>query len=364
MQDIIQCKDLDKLSSVLDVRLRVTSVSGARVWLCKYKDSTFILKIVQRKTAKSKKHTDDVTSELTILNYIKYHIIDTGASPCFIELLYDTTCKLKKLSTDDAAVEGKSSNYQKLYFDFVSYQQLYQDGKLSKSVSFIALEYCQITLGQYLNWVVDDALGEMNVRTFLFMIIHALRVLEIRLPKTRHRDLHPDNIMIKFVADWTVPVEGSYNVFTIDEESWVVPFYGAFPKIIDFGGVISPELGLNSEMEELPIFTQHNRNDMQLLLGFVYNLASINGLSRIVGLVNALDPKLHHTRILPKGAKSKEFPSLNGMLHNEVFAPFTDITVLQKTGVNIYKQYEIDTGSASSASGVATRHYRRASARK
>lgn len=364
MQDILQCKDLAKLSSVLDVQLRVTSLSGARVWLCKYDNSSFILKVIQRKNGKPSKYTDEVTAELEMLKYIKKHIIDTGASPCFIELLYDATCEPARLSTDDSAVAGKSINYQKLYSDFVAYQQRHQDGKMGRRVSLIALEYAQISLNQYLNWVVDDALGEMNVRVFLFMIIHALRVLEIGLPETRHRDLHPDNIMIKFVADWSVPVDGSYNVFTIGDESWIVPFYGAFPKIIDFGGIISPELGMRSEMEELPLSTQHIRNDMQWLLGFVYNVASINGLSRIVGLVNALDPRMHHTNILPRGAESEEFPSLNDMLHSEVFAPFTNNDVLQKTGINIYQRYEINTGTGSAAGANAAHHSRRASARK
>jgi hypothetical protein len=153
--------------------------------------------------------------------------------------------------------------------------------------------------------------------------------------------------MIKFLTDWELPVEGAYTSFTVDEETWIVPFYGAFPKIIDFGGVISPELGLNSVMATKNIPTRQINNDMEWLLSFVYHRASSNGLGRITALVNALDPRLHHYNVLPSGAKSMDFPSLDEMLHNEIFTSFTDANVLQKKHVNIYVRYAINSGVSS-----------------
>lgn len=358
MDKYIQCKDLDKLASIIFNSKPVNTLSGARIFICDINGATFVLKMIQRSPQCDAKHTSDIDTEQRMLLWLRENIIDAGVSPCIVELLYTKECKLHKLPKNEDDFINKSRIYRRVYTDFYTYETHHRNGVMTNRIAFTALEHCQVSLIDYLGWMIDDPVGEMIMKTFLFMIIYTLYAIDVKLPGTLHRDLHAGNVMVKFLKDWKLSVDSTYlqfNVHTSDKTSycWLLPFYGAFPKIIDFGSAISPGLGLNSCDETRPVGIQENRNDVQTLLMFIYHKAAASGLNRIVGVVNALNPNMHHAQQLPDRARDPEgFPTHEQLLTNEVFTEFTVCDELQKKQANIYKQYDVSVGTFS-ISGAA-----------
>lgn len=352
MDKFIQCKDIGKLVSIISVAKKINTFSGARFYVCEHEGGTFALKMIQMEKPCDKDHTIGAETELKLLRWFRENIIDTGISPCIVELLYDRECKVPLLSGEERDIADKDALYRRVYIDMYTYLKLSRENIMTDRILFTAMEYCQVSLFEYIGWMIDDPIGEMMIKTLLFMIIYTLYAIDVKLPGTRHRDLHPGNIMLRFITGWRMSTEQTYVSFTVNSVTWLVPFYGVFPKLIDFGSAIAPDLHLNSCDEKKPIAVGENTNDMQMLLSFIYHRATGNGLSRTIGIINSLDTQLHHRNLVP-GGRSASFPTLEQMLRNEIFTEFAvfNNVELQKKEHNIYGRYAVSGGTFGSPSG-------------
>lgn len=281
---------------------------------------------------------DGAHVDAMVLEWIRDNIIAPGYSPAFVEILYVHECTLPDI--DCTPRTGMTRPESSIRAQFCRWYDQVSRHDTPPRVTVSALERCQFTFESFVGWLFDDAFSETIFKSMLFMVIHGLYVLELLLPQTRHRDLHLQNIMVKFVPGYVPTDTIMYNKFTVGASTWIVPFIGWFPKIIDFGGAISPELQLHSDQDTHPEnLSAVITNDLEFFMHRMYDHLSMNSLTRLMGLINALNPQMHHRRLFKNTFESADYPTYASMLNGPVFS---DYAARKEDSVHIYREYTYD----------------------
>lgn len=232
-----------------------TGVSGSAFYKCSYNGQQFIVKMAPylRQQAELYDFQDPATTnttdtEIELLKLFRCEFIKKGATPCLIEMVYSISRPFPAPLDVKKAPPEKTQKYIAFNKTIEDYK-FYADNDLSdKKIAFIVLEQCECTLDAFLN-VVPVLPFERPVRTaMLFMIIHTVTIITAKYPNFRHSDMHLNNILMKADPAHSKHLHktGPYCVFGVTKKSgaatsYYVPYYGMFPKIIDFSYSSLPE---------------------------------------------------------------------------------------------------------------------------
>lgn len=367
-RDIFDHKDINKFIDSIVVLYNFGGISGSLFAVCQAGGTKFLTKMcfyIKEAYATSGESTSGVSSvmsepadtEIKILAFIKNKIIDKNHSPCFIEMLYHKTFDdfLASIPGDlgcDKLGRGIRSNDELVnkVKDIICYRTaLVRNGFALNKCSFIVLEQCAGTVADMIAGMAKDhmVLAFEVLRSFVFMVIHALWVMRKFDPKARHFDLHTQNVLVKFTASYDLDLSRtSYLKFPVKKGvDFYIPFMGALPKIIDFGFSTLPDNNIISNKVKDKFFTYHRAENDALLWfsGLNGRLSSTRIGNRAYELFCALDPtkffEYHYTDIINQ--HSDEVPSYEQMLMSGVFDSYKDVT-RAKTDSVIHEYAPVD----------------------
>lgn len=243
----------------LDVVVSVaeyTGVSSSAFYKCKFKGQEFIVKMapfIKQQPELYGSPSDysgtinTVETEIKILKIFRKEFIQSGATPCFIELVHNIIRPLPSPvpipdKSDDVA---KYSRFNRTIEEYSFYSE---NGLSDKKVAFLVLEQCDCTLDSFFN-ISPVMPFERPVRTaMIFMIIHAFAVVTSKYPSFRHSDLHLNNILLKADPKYKerIQIPGAHFIFGFGGKKYYIPYYGIFPKVIDFSYASLPEKNIVS----------------------------------------------------------------------------------------------------------------------
>jgi hypothetical protein len=131
------------------------------------------------------------------------------------------------------------------------------------------------------------------------MILHAFVMFRRAYPGFTHYDLHDDNILLKIDHSYVFdPHSPQFLVFTVDGETYSVPYFGIIPKVIDFGFSTLPEKKIMSNVVADKL-QMHYRVDHDIILLLYWIRDKLVGGSahhnaQALGLLSEIDPSGAH----------------------------------------------------------------------
>jgi len=247
------CNDFANLTPIIISNLNPPSSSPSMFYFGSIKYVHFVVKItIYEKSLLEriqKNKSTLITYDLNekIIKRLKKDIIEKNKSLGIIECFYTKICNtsIKRL------YETKHGEYLigKIYNPHRSYHDKY---------SIIVMERCHETLQDFLLRVQNMPFMLKILKSMLFQITHTLYVLQTLYPKYSHRDLHQQNIMIKydnlFIQD-TISIT-QYIKMNIEGMEYYIPYFGVIPKIIDFEHNYIPTIGIS---DDEPLFKELNK---------------------------------------------------------------------------------------------------------
>lgn len=350
MTDLFDCKNFFKFAKSIVEDLNFSGFSQSKFYICKKGNIEFLTKVMfYRKSPpelylkKYPKHMIHQTdAEIKILWLFKKQFIDTGITPCILEILHSTVCKLPK--TLDYA--GKDETVRQFYSTIKEFSDLAAAGLARNKCAFMVTEYCDMTLYNYLNNnVIHHSPIHFSIfKTILFQIIYTIFAIKSKYPQWVHFDLHMGNIMLKFDYSYKFCSESpQYLVFHViksgKKTSFAIPYFGIFAKIIDFGFSVVPEKDIISDaiIDRDLMYWRHS-NDLIVLF---HNISIVaKNYSKITGLLHKLEPNgLFVEYDMKKLEKNyKKIPSCEEMLFGGEFNVYIKDNI---PAGQIYAEYQI-----------------------
>lgn len=279
------------LDSVVEM-LPYVGESRSRFYLCSVNSKTVLVKLGFYDKLGDGTTTPSVECEIKQLEIFKREFIDKNLTPCIIELINYKICDINTVPPQCDEYYKGNIIPNNVYDDF----QLAVCQQLQKKVpklAFSVLERCDLTLEDFLLKTIDVALNLEIFKSLLFQIIFTFAVIKKRYPLWKHNDLHTNNILLT-IRDGTV--EPQYFQYFIDQTlEFKVPFFGIYPKIIDFGFADLPEEGIisSSTMRE-----NRPNNDLAFLFHWIYN--DCTSKPQILSILEQLMPdKLYINKNVP-----------------------------------------------------------------
>jgi hypothetical protein len=341
---LFDCRDITLFASSIRQILPFRGYSNSRFYMCEYFGVRFLTKMTFYRKIPWELYAPrgrrDVIpqpdAEIEILNLLRKHIIEPGASPCILELVTSKVCtKISRLAPRpreceqliiDYSITNLPDNIDQL---LCKYMDLVKNGFAHDKIAFLVLEKCDMNLDEYIRNSVNSSVGIAVLKSILFMVIHALYAISRVYPGFRHYDLHTDNIVLKFDRAYKFRAsEPKFLTFDIDGETYAVPYFGIIPKIIDFGFSVIPEEGIYSNIIE-DKYHMFNRadNDALFLFHHVYITISSTGnplLKTVEKILADLEPnhtyKHYYTEYIRK--VDKLLPSYDTMIRSKTFSEY------------------------------------------
>jgi len=312
--------DLIKLSMY---RIIANTMSGGLIFACKSpQGGIFIMKITahrkteieiySRKSTQAAGTMNTAEAETRVMLLLKKHFIDTGITPHLAEILDHRMCVLtelvKSIGTPCSAAykqmpafppPGMVRSPQEIICEYAERIDL---GFYEDRASIVFLEHCgYMSLHNVFEHGI--ATGYANaldtLRGILFSIVFTLTAITDKFPLFRHGDLHAGNIMIlndmRFVVD---PHHTQFVRYRRGGDEWLVPFRGAWIKIIDFGYSQIPEEDVISDQRRDPLdVLKMHLSDIHYLLYYIrqncMTLLRSNPLAEVLDreLFQPMDPQ-------------------------------------------------------------------------
>ena len=276
--EIFKC-DLKKFISTITVILPFSGASMSKLYLCEYDGVRFLTKMsFYRKTpmelyGKPSKHLiPETDAEIRILTSLRDNIIRKNLSPGILELVMVHTCTDQLLPTiKECSYNTKDTIEDGFNTNLCKYADLVKSNLAHNKFSFLVLEGCEMTFLYYLMNNMMTPAGTVIFKSMLFIIIHTRYIIDKIYPRFTHRDLHTDNVMVKFDFRYKFDIfNPKFLVFNVGEIRYCVPYFGIIPKIIDFGHSSLPEENIESEMQgDLDFTYRRSHNDLLLLFNHI-----------------------------------------------------------------------------------------------
>lgn len=267
MNSIFDCKNINKLLNLVTLILPYHGYSKSIFCICQYKGNEFLTKIsFAYKTQpeiydeeKSGDYVSPLDAELRILEQLKKDIIYGNKSPCILEIIHNQSCagakEIKNIydQISAAAKENPQSQITSAFFQaFDRFQKMIDQNLANPAANFTILEECDITLYTFLatKYTEGNKIDAEIFKSLLFQVTHVLCVIREKYPRFLHNDLHTENIMLKFEADFVFdPKTIQYLELNFAGQTYYVPFFGIYAKLIDFGFSCIPEKKIISTYE-------------------------------------------------------------------------------------------------------------------
>jgi serine/threonine protein kinase len=358
---VFNCKNFQPfLDSVIEV-LPYRGVSMSTFYLCELEGVRFLTKLTfyykslpEIYNAISKSNMASADAEIQILTKLKENIIDTGVSPCVLEIIYSKICTGMSSTVekcDEPVIkDDKESKLKKLICEHKSLT----DAHLAHDkCSFVVLERCDITLGEYMRKVLVTPMGFIVFKSILFQIIYTMHAIIKKYPAFRHYDLHDGNIMLKidykYKYDVHKPrfmkfVNGSGGVGGADgknnTKTFFIPYFGIIAKIIDFGYSKLPEEGIISPTVDDPkVMYFRPDNDLLLLFNDIYvTVKNSPVFNEVLSLLEELDPKKMFVDYVFNNMRDySKTTTYDEMINNKTFDEY--VMLLEPQSVNIVGTY-------------------------
>lgn len=276
-------------------------------------------------------HTDvgvvgrsQVDTEIAVLQLLGKRITRKRRSPCVLELISYKTCKVSRLRLTPAicdalctGIRTPASITDAVHSTLCRYKDLVSAGLARDKLTFMVLDKCNFTLEDYLRKYTETPVNFAVFKALLFMVIHALCVIDEEFPGFWHADLHLRNVMLtvdsSYVYSMTQP---KFVVLRFQGVQYAVPYVGLCPKLIDFGHSWIPTEGIKSPAADPSFVHRRHRNDLLFLFHCVYG--ATERTREIPRLLAALEPTQSYVAFYVPKIK-KKVASYAEMLRNDVF---------------------------------------------
>lgn len=335
--NLFDCKDLTQLKSAIIRVLPYKGISNSRFYTCEMSGVRFLTKLCFYR-AEDKKDAEPhmlhpTDAEIAILRAFKITIVDKNLTPCILEMIYHRTCDgIRTMIPDKRACNKLMQSgigahpADDLTYSLCRYAELVEKKLAANKCAFLVLDTCDMTFGDFVGRGVMSAVNYAVFKSLLFMIIHALYVINKVYPGFKHYDLHTDNIMLKFDADFVFnQAKPTYVAFPIGADVYYVPYFGITPKIIDFGNSTLPEENAISSAVANKVHMHYRaQNDLLFLFYWIYaTIESSHGDldGNVARLLQKLEPngtfRHYHTESIR--AIEDRIPSYLQMITNPVW---------------------------------------------
>jgi hypothetical protein len=261
-----------------------------------------------------------VDTEINILRLFKRVFINRGATPCIVEMVYNNTHVLPESieppSNADSVVTEK---YQSFNDTIGRFRDLSKKGLMHPKIAFIIIEKCDVTLRQYLMGRVKTPIDSVINKSIIFFVAHALFVITQKYPQFKHGDLHSENVLLKVDPRHSqfITKRNPYCVLGgPNGKKYYVPYFGVYPKIIDFSFSSVPEEGIISVTKyDKMISATREEGDFSYLLSYLTfdepSLSDLHERAQLSGITleDILDDKLFAEYLTPiaDGTKVNEY---------------------------------------------------------
>jgi len=347
---IYDCSDLKKFISIIKTILPYRGYSSSHFFTNIINGTQFITKLnFYRKDnpelygVKSATTVHQNTAEIRILEILKREILDKKKSPCIIRIIYHKDCSgLPILPNKKLCEQYKQASedniFQIVQGLFCKHVELIRKGLSNDGFAFVALEKCDITLRFFLKKYLNNSLeGVVIFKSILFQIIYTLYTITKRYPSFKHYDLHTDNIMLKFDANYSFnPMDLKFLIYKDEKMHWAIPYFGIQPKIIDFGFSMIEEEGIMSNiLDNKQIMNSRPQNDILFLLYDIYDITENVGVEKIL---DKLDPTkfYNHFDLNYLEENQNKIPSYKQMLNNIIWKEYKNFEVSPSQQYRIY----------------------------
>jgi hypothetical protein len=289
-------------------------------------------------------YIEDCEAEIEILKILKKNFIDTNLTPCIIEILYSSKLNIEKFKPDDKLCLKLNTTIttttdETLDEMFCKYNELLRAKIIKQQMTFLVLEICDKSLNSFLK--NSDLSHIPIIKSFIFMIIYTIMIINKKYPTFHHADLHTQNILLIIDNYVPNPYNPDFLEFSIEGNAYKVPFYGYWIKIIDFGfSSIEEEKIINRHLSEKSFKYNRIKNDILWLFHDLYNDTYNTVISSYIKeILDTLDPKLRYLKISPEyvNANSDDLQiEYKNMLENPIFEEYN----LNFSNKNIIKCYQ------------------------
>lgn len=360
--NLFNCNDISLFESSIVQVLYFRGYSKSRFYMCELHGVRFLTKLsFYNKTFNeiegraSPKVMPQADAEILILKLLRETVIETGVSPCILELVADKTCtRVARMSPTRAECEQLIVDYNisnpsdSIDQIFCNYMNLVKNGLAHDKCAFLVLEKCDMPLDEYIQKSVNTPIGLAVFKSILFMIIHAIYSISKIYPGFRHYDLHTDNIVLKFDHGYKFKAnEPRFLAFHVESDIYYVPYFGIIPKIIDFGFGVIPEEGIISNIVEDKYHMYHRaENDLLFLFYHIY-VTSVNSrnpkIKDIEKILSALEPNKTYKHYYMEYIRKvdKLLPTYEQMVKNKIFNEYKKYVVKPN---QVHSEYFIPTG--------------------
>lgn len=334
--NIFRCNTLRNLQSVILDKLDSAHSSydrdktGQHMFICEIDGERFIIKwcfyrySVPELYIKESTALTRVDTEIKLLGMMK-NLLNKNYLNSVVEMFHIHTCdNLDKLMPSDATCNAAMrDDFPSFESILCSYKDLIANNLAINRCTFIAMEYCDITLSTFLEKYIHSPANFSILRIILFQIIFAIYVINEVYPGFHHYDLHTDNVMLKInnnKLDMSAVTE-----YPVGDTKFYVPVTGITAKIIDFEFAAVPTLNIIS-YATLDRRTMYERpdNDIVLLLFWMYMYLRNNVHPDIDAIFKSIEP--HETYKFYNMAHIREvegtIPNYKKMLKCDAFKEF------------------------------------------
>ncbi len=315
------------LEDFIDSVIKIHSFEGASrssFYTCEYEGIRFFVKMSLHSRPLAGRITQ-VDTELAVLQLLKKEIIERRRSPCVLEIIYAVTRDNIKGMLPGTCAQLTSGLRQpttikdSIHLTICKYIDLIESGIAFDKVTFMVLDKCNFALSVYLRGYTESPIHFAIIKAIIFMIIHVFCVIGELMPGFHHADLHLGNVMLAINPNFTFSGP-KYVILTFAGRKFAVPYFGIYPKIIDFGHSAVPSHNIKSPaLQEDAFIFRRSKNDLLFLFYCIYNMVPYT--RDITQLLSKLEPNLTYINYYTPTIRKIEdkIPSYKTMLFNPAF---------------------------------------------
>lgn len=335
VEKIFSCDDISEFIKRIKYIMAYDGESDSKFFICDYKNKEFLVKLTFNKKTRpelyqkeSKNRMNMSDTEIEILLLLKEKIIKANISPCILELLCYKRCpdiksiKLTQDECDKYIFKDSGSVEDYVNYLFCERYNLYKAGLIHNGFNFLILEQCDITFHDYINHFTETPVEIEILKSLLFQIVYTFYAICKLYPEFRHRDLHSDNVMIKYNKKYKFSDSAKYEVFYTEDAKYCIPYFGLVAKVIDFGFSSIPEKNIVSYVaEDITINHIRTRNDLIFLFHDILQLNDNPTVREILEEIDISKSFIHFDTEYIKRHEDK-IPSYRDMLNSDVFSEY------------------------------------------
>lgn len=232
--------------------------SGSTFYNCEYDGLKYIVKMTPLSKQAPELYNTDVSglmnvveTEIEVLKLFRRKFIKTGKTPCIIEAVYalirDVPQKITEKERGQRDMDPEVvEKYNEVIDSFIFHTE---NDLMEPRIAFIVLEKCDCTIAQFFNTSTVFPF-ERKIRTSLiFYILHCLYIVTKKYPGFKHYDLHGSNILLRVDPNFSKHIDKEMPYCTLwgpNQKPFNVPYFGFYPKIIDFSFSVVPSKNIVS----------------------------------------------------------------------------------------------------------------------